>query len=188
VEILRDLLHSRSGPLPSLEDWESFITELSSTQEAKDFLDERLGSLSAGQQKLKARQNWKAALLQPALAAPLKAWAKAYTQAPIEAFKSLCQSVEWGEAANKILQQQGYPSIPLETLVRCHQGQLELAQVIKDHLNRQREVEFLREILRLDDAEDPGLSVAKNGLKPEVLEWLLVKHGILNPPQAHANG
>lgn len=77
------------------------------------------------------------------------------------------------------------PSISSVTLLKCLKGEANLATILKDHIALERENQFATQVMFLESTEnDPEglISLAKHGLKPAVLEWMLVAHNILNPP------
>jgi hypothetical protein len=104
-----------------------------------------------------------------------------YTNQNILQLKPVIMSLEWVRLIERLLLDNRLPPLSKEILVRCYNSDLDIDQVIKSHLQTVRENEFAEEILKFPEDGSSSITIAKNGLKPAVLDWILIEHGILNP-------
>lgn len=178
--------------------WNDFLAEVIALPEAKEKLDKLLGipsrdemtkqlqakqpgeTVSAVQvtrEIMKLRNDWKSVMVAPVFENVLKNMAATTIRGEKVANKELQELVltnNWISSVNLSLSKHDLAAMPVETLLRCHGNQARFEDALENHLSQQRNDEFLSK-LNPGDADKP--------LRPEVLEWVLVAHGALNPPK-----
>lgn len=169
--------HDNSS-IANIDNWSDFLNDLLAIPEAKEIIDQELGKNESDSKAeiMIRRNNWKTAMKHPLFVPNLKLIMYANIldggQAELDV-TNLVRTQKWMRLVNQELSERDIPSISTEILMRCHSKEADFEKVLKSHLEQMRHNEFVDALKHINEEEK---------LRPEILEWVLVAHGVLNPP------
>ena len=85
------------------------------------------------------------------------------------------------QAINQSLCESEFPALDDAVLIRCQKNKEDLKQILLDHVDKIRQSEFLEALTKNDEQseQEAAIIVEKKGVKPSVLDWILISNNIL---------
>lgn len=175
IVMLHGLKKTGRLDLKDLEKWDDFLTELFVLPYSKELIPNPLD-----------RHNLKSLLLNAQLVSQLQGLVQAIANGQelnLEEVKKISNTMDKAGAVKQAIIKNNLPPIDMDVLYRAVESNANLTTIIQDHVDHQRNAEFLEAITRSDEFpdEDPAITVTQHGLRQEVLNWILYENQVLKP-------
>ena len=182
LELVKEL-HAK-GVLPEMNDsWSEYLDDLFNLDDSRAYFER----IFAGVDKislLRAKNDLKQILQNVRFEADVKqviAALQAKNPLDLTHLKSTCDTQDKIYKINEAIAKAEFPTLDEAVLFRAITGKTRLQTVIEDYVDRMRREEFLQALIKVNDDEDPEQTLARVGVKRDVLNWILYSHGILKP-------
>lgn len=169
------------------KNWDEFFDSIFGCPDAKEYLNELFKSAGTQVEIIRARQQFKTALSKPEFQAGLKEIVRKTGNR--QNLKTSAAIYEKIDAINAGLISLGLPTMIEEVLYRNLAKGGKLEDVVHGHIDRLRSNEFLDQLIRTREDEEPATTVTREGLKRPLLDWILyASHIFTIPPNGAGNG